>query len=70
MKKVNDLATVLRDDYHFDVETSFLGHKKPIHELSKNLSNFLLQHDDPGTLLIIYYAGHGSSHGGTFKLHR
>jgi hypothetical protein len=60
--QVNDLAAVFRDDYLFEVEQQVLGERNPQHQMNLFLSNFLYNHDDPGTLLIIYYAGHGWSH--------
>lgn len=54
------LAKVLREEYNFVVE-SHLMHTRtaPQKQAFKHLSNFVDAHDDPQTLLIVYYAGHG-----------
>ena len=60
-KKVEELARVFRDEYHFAVEVKLLNHEKPQQQMNLILSAFMLDYDNPDTLSIIYYAGHGVS---------
>lgn len=53
------LAKVLQEEYNFVVE-SHLMHTRtsPQRQAFKHLSNFVDDHDNPQTLLLVYYAGH------------
>jgi hypothetical protein len=62
--QVNALAKVLRETYKFEVVERLLNHKKRAQtQVNQHLANFVADHDDKHTLLIIYYAGHGWSEG-------
>lgn len=45
--------------YNFGVETFELEPPTPYRKLSRRLQDFV-QHDNPDTLLIVYYGGHGA----------
>lgn len=64
LQKVDELADVFRAEYHFEAEVELLNHRKPQQQMNSILSNFMLNHDEPNTLSIIYYAGHGHSKDG------
>jgi hypothetical protein len=67
--KVNELANVFEHVYNFEVQkTQLHTRKKPQHQMTAALANFVRDHDDKHTLLIIYYAGHGWSDGGHMML--
>lgn len=58
--QVQKLSNLFRDDFRFDVEHTLLNNAKPPqHQLNAAISNFVLNHDHPNNLLLIYYAGHG-----------
>jgi len=60
--QVEELATVFEDHYGFEVQKSVIDSKDgPRKQLNRDLSQFVYTHDKPDTLLIIYYAGHGSA---------
>lgn len=44
--------------YRFEVEEYEIESEKPYQKLSRRFDEFL-QHDQEGTLLILYYGGHG-----------
>ena len=68
-EKVNELASVFENVYNFEVRKSQLDtQKKPQHQMTAALANFVRDHDEKHTLLIIYYAGHGWSHDGHMML--
>jgi hypothetical protein len=67
-QKVKRLGAVFRDDYQFEVEDGQLDHEKPQQQVNAILSAFLLKHDGPNRLSIIYYAGHGWSRDGNLML--
>lgn len=51
---------MLHKVYHFDVEKHLLNTKdSPQKQVFKHLSNFVAAYDNPQTLLVVYYAGHG-----------
>jgi hypothetical protein len=54
------LGKVLKEEYNLTVERRLMHSKtSPQKQAFKHLSNFVDAHDDPKTLLIVYYAGHG-----------
>jgi hypothetical protein len=60
-QEVNDLESVFKEDFHYTVVKELLaGDKPPTVQFSKFLSDFVLNYDSESTLLIIYYAGHGT----------
>lgn len=66
LQQVNRLAKLFRDKYHFNVKEALLNDKKKAQiQISKMLVDFVYEFDDKHTLLIVYYAGHGSSDQGT-----
>lgn len=69
---MNELATVFRDLYCFETTTKRLNHERRAQmQMNLHLAEFLYEYDDPHTLIIIYYAGHGfsdMSKEGTLKL--
>jgi hypothetical protein len=53
---------VFKEDYGFEVEESIIDSKNsPRIKLNMDLSTFVYKHHKPDTLIIIYYAGHGSA---------
>ncbi|OCK77316.1 hypothetical protein K432DRAFT_428101 [Lepidopterella palustris CBS 459.81] len=57
--EVNELASVLKDTYKFDVTRKLLPEERPQKRVNSILAKFLDRHDKEHGLLIIYYAGHG-----------
>lgn len=52
----------MEDKYHFQVQTKLMNDDThPQEQAFQHLSNFVVDHREPRTLLIIYYAGHGYS---------
>ncbi|KAF4630950.1 hypothetical protein G7Y89_g7179 [Cudoniella acicularis] len=59
--EVNDLSDVFTEKFRYTVVKERLtAEKLPAHQLSKHLANFIFEYDSESTLLIIYYAGHGT----------
>jgi hypothetical protein len=53
---------VFEEDYGFEVHKSVIDSTDgPRKQLNKDLSHFVYTYDKPETLLIVYYAGHGSA---------
>jgi hypothetical protein len=52
---------VFTNEYNFVVNHKEISSKKPTQQTSKFVTDFVYEHDEPDTLLIIYYAGHGWS---------
>jgi Caspase domain len=53
---------VFEQDYGFEIHKIVIDSTNgPRKQLNKDLSNFVWSHDSPDTLLIVYYAGHGSA---------
>jgi len=50
---------VFEKDYGFVVERELILRENPQRQIRKRLLAFLGDHDEEGTLLIVYYAGHG-----------
>jgi hypothetical protein len=60
-QEVNDLESVFKEDFHYTVvKEQLAGEKPPGQQFSKFLTDFLWNYDSESTLLIIYYAGHGT----------
>ncbi|KAF2432800.1 hypothetical protein EJ08DRAFT_658796 [Tothia fuscella] len=58
--EVEELAQVFEDEYSFGVQKAYLTeNKNPQSQIHEHLAVFVAKHNNPGTLLIIYYAGHG-----------
>jgi hypothetical protein len=56
--EVNALSDVFTEKFRYTVVKERLtAEKKPAHQLSKHLADFILNFDSESTLLIIYYAG-------------
>ncbi|KAF2186442.1 hypothetical protein K469DRAFT_686852 [Zopfia rhizophila CBS 207.26] len=66
VKKLQQLFTT---QYGFEVTWEKLDHKRPQQQLNFYLASFILNHDSRNTLLIIYYAGHGSYRDNGVHLH-
>lgn len=53
---------MFQNDYGFEVHESIIDSQDgPRKQLNRDLSDFVYMHDHPETLLIVYYAGHGSA---------
>lgn len=66
---MDQLEEVFTADYGFIVERKELDDiDKAGHQLNSFLSSFMARHDDSNTLLIFYYAGHGSERDETVVL--
>ena len=62
--QVSELAAVLEDTFRYKVIRKLLNSsldQLPHHQLMKYTADFLWEEDAHGTLLLVYYAGHGSS---------
>jgi hypothetical protein len=58
--EVKELGGVFKDIFHYQVVNKQLSAKKrPGIQLAKHLADFVYEHEDESTLLIVYYAGHG-----------
>lgn len=56
------MGTVFEQEYGFEVHKSVIDSTDgPRKKLYKDLSTFVCDYDKPDTLLILYYAGHGSA---------
>ena len=62
VKQVERLERVFRDSYHYRVRKVLLTStgKLPQVQTQWHVSNFVMDEDGPQTLLIVYYAGHGT----------
>jgi hypothetical protein len=61
--QVDQLGSLWRDVYKYKVvhkELTDHPKKLPQNQFNQYLSNFVADEDDEDTLLIIYYAGHGT----------
>jgi len=62
--EVDAVSTLFRERLHYHVERyaipNLQGRTKAQQELQFGISSFVRKYDDPNTLLIIYYNGHGS----------
>ena len=61
--QVDDLARVFRETYHYKVQNVRLkatGVPIPQVQINKSLADFVHQEDGESTLLVVYYAGHGT----------
>ena len=58
--QVQELSKLFRESFGFQVERTTLNNTKPPQQqLNAAISNFVLEHDGPYNLLLVYYAGHG-----------
>ena len=58
---MDQLESVFKNDYGFEVQQRFIGSDKDAHlQMMRHLIQFTLEHRDPQALLIVYYAGHAS----------
>ena len=60
-EEVDALEAVFQNLFHYTVVKSQLvgGKRSPQIQVQKILADFVFEHDDEHTLLIVYYAGHG-----------
>jgi hypothetical protein len=60
--EVTRLSNVFSEKFHYGVVQGRIQNSSslPRHQVQRDLANFVCDHDGPGHLLIIYYAGHGS----------
>ncbi|KAL8894256.1 MAG: hypothetical protein Q9192_004478 [Flavoplaca navasiana] len=61
--QVDDLARVFRETYHYKVQNVRLkanGVPIPQVQVNKSIADFVHEEDGPSTLLVVYYAGHGT----------
>ncbi|KAG9237399.1 hypothetical protein BJ875DRAFT_493326 [Amylocarpus encephaloides] len=60
--EVNELERVFKDVLNFETRRKLLGHADKTAQAQVNffISSFVHDYDDSGTILIVYYAGHGS----------
>lgn len=66
--EVNELASVFKDIYKFEVKRGILKEQRPQKQVNFHLAGFVNEHDKEHALLIIYYAGHGWSDGQELRL--
>jgi hypothetical protein len=57
-----ELEGLFRTQFHYVTKTVELNVKKPQTQLENHIGEFIVQHDGPHNLLIVYYTGHGSYH--------
>ena len=60
--EVNQLISTFEDSLHYQTFTKLLDptNKTRLHlQFQKHLADFAYDHDDPDSLLLVYYAGHG-----------
>jgi hypothetical protein len=61
--QVSNLGSLFEDTFHYKVKKALLT-KDPLHapylQLAHHIINFLWEEDDSNSLLVIYYAGHGT----------
>jgi Caspase domain len=60
--EVTRLSNVFSEKFNYGVVQGRIENSRslPRHQVQRDLANFICEHDGPGHLLIIYYAGHGS----------
>ncbi|CAO2652825.1 Nn.00g022360.m01.CDS01 [Neocucurbitaria sp. VM-36] len=58
-QEVDDLTSVFKDTFNFDVSEVQLGASKSQLQLEMEINTWAYKHDSPDNLLIVYYAGHG-----------
>ncbi|KAF2470784.1 uncharacterized protein BDR25DRAFT_303768 [Lindgomyces ingoldianus] len=67
--EVDQLQAVFTDLYGFKVTREVLDNELPKHQLNCYLSTFMYKNDGKDTLLIVYYAGHGSYRQNSVHMH-
>ena len=60
-EEVDALEAVFKDLFHYSVsKKQLVNSRHPPHlQTQKILLDFVMEYDDEGTLLLVYYAGHG-----------
>ncbi|ORX96605.1 hypothetical protein BCR34DRAFT_578572 [Clohesyomyces aquaticus] len=58
-EEVDELTTVFKDIFNYDVTRVELGAEKSEQQLDKEISDWIYKYDNSNNLLILYYAGHG-----------
>ncbi|KAL8848727.1 MAG: hypothetical protein Q9221_006271 [Calogaya cf. arnoldii] len=61
--KVDDIARMFRETYKYKVQNVRLksnGVRLPQVQVNKSIADFVYEEDGPSTLLLVYYAGHGT----------
>jgi hypothetical protein len=60
--EVTRLSNVFSEKFNYGVVAGSIQNNRslPRHQVQRDLAKFVCDHDAPGNLLIIYYAGHGS----------
>ena len=53
------LKKVFQKKYHYEVTEVIMPRKRPHAYLTKRMTKFMAQHNDPAKLLILCYFGHG-----------
>ena len=60
---MSDLGNLLENTFRYKVKRVLLKndstHRPPL-QLTRHITDFVWEEDGPGTLLIVYYAGHGA----------
>ena len=61
-EEIDDLKATFEDQFNYHVEMGYLDVKTKV-QVSVNaiMALFVAEHNNPNTLLIVYYAGHGKS---------
>ena len=60
-EKVDKLARLFRESFMYETETVELHNGTNVDlQLCCHVASFVEKHDRPGSLLIVYYSGHGS----------
>lgn len=61
--QVSNLGSLFEDTFHYKVKKALLT-KDPKHspylQAARYIIDFLWEEDDPNSLLVVYYAGHGA----------
>lgn len=60
--QVSDLRRLLEDTFHYMVKRVLLKNDpqhNPRQQLKHHIDDFIWNEDDPNSLLLVYYAGHG-----------
>ena len=58
--EIDQLAIVFRRAYGFQVEQYLIPSEEPDQAVAEALNGFVQRHQNPRTLLIVYYGGHSS----------
>ncbi|KAI9647715.1 hypothetical protein NHQ30_004101 [Ciborinia camelliae] len=63
-QEVADLENVFRNIFKYQTTQKTLNKQRPQAQINRYLAEFVHEHDDSDTLLIVYYAGHGKLRNG------